>query len=49
MQNTKDYLDDDTHVSDDCLPLLFEFDVLYYFEMDSPDDTSEAKGKIPMS
>lgn len=42
--NKDSYLDDCEEISEDILPPLIEFDHIYYYEMNGPDDTSQAKG-----
>ena len=40
------YLTDSEQINEDYLPPLIEFDWMYYYEMDSKDDSSACKGSI---
>ena len=44
--NREDYLADPEILSETVLPPLLEYDVLYYFVMDTPDDASGAMGDV---
>lgn len=44
--NRQDFLTDSEILSDTVLPPLLEFDVIYYFCMETPEDSSGAMGEI---